>query len=436
MSKKLMLTLSLAVVLSLFFSLNVFSAESDGWVTVDVTSEEVNYYGTGLTNWRRLNTDQAFNKVEISSDRDIHEVEFSFEGTGIRWLGSVGPMRGMANVYINDELVGENVDLYRENMEYQEVIFEKKLVPGVYTIKIIPTGQRSEKSSFDAIAVDAFQYLPSLYNKIAEAYSLVSEAPTDYEIEQKLVSFYYPKEAIKALTETIFDVLKTHNHVGAEEQELISSLVRLEKAMSYYADQKVVISRPSLYSFEGNLEDSLGGLTAIPNGNIGYADGLVGQGVNLDGSVYFQIPEDHPIATSEQMTIAAWVYWREGNQWQRILDFGNSTSQYFFLTPNSGSNTLRFAITAGSGEQFIETDPLPKKEWVHIAVTLKKGEAKLYVNGELAAVGEINILPRDFKPKRNYVGNSQWPDPLFNGMLDELYINNVVLSADEIQELM
>lgn len=436
MSKKIFFTLSLVVILSLFSSLYVFASNSEGWVTVDVTSNEVNYYGRGLTDWRRLRSSEAFNGVEISSDRDLHEVEFTFEGTCIRWLGSVGPMRGTANVYINNELVAANVDLYKESIAYQQVIFEETLDLGVYTIKIVPTGERSEYSSFNAITVDAFQYLPSLYNKIGEAYALLRKAPTNAEVEHKLVSFNYSDEALESLVMAVADALVAHEQFEPGTDGQIAALISLDKAMNDYENNKIIVDRPSLYSFEGNLEDTLGVFTATADGEVTYEDGMVGQAVNLHGDVYLQLPENHPITTSEQLTVAAWVNWREGNQWQRILDFGNNTSQYFFLTPNSGSNTLRFAITSGSGEQFIETDALPKNEWVHVAVTLGEGEAKLYINGELKASGSVTIKPCDFVPAHNYIGKSQWPDPLFNGLIDEFYINNVALTAEEIQDLM
>jgi hypothetical protein len=35
----------------------------------------------------------------------------------------------------------------------------------------------------------------------------------------------------------------------------------------------------------------------------------------------------------------------------------------------------------------------------------------------------------------NYLGKSQWPDPLFNGRLDELFIYNYALSDIEISRL-
>ena len=132
--------------------------------------------------------------------------------------------------------------------------------------------------------------------------------------------------------------------------------------------------------------------------------------------------------------MATWIYWNGGNQWQRIFDFGNNTNQYLFLTPRSGNNTLRFAIKNGGGEQIVQTSQLAANQWVHVAVTLGSGTAKLYVNGELKATKSgITIKPSDFKPSVNYIGKSQWPDPLFSGMIDEFRVYNHVLSDDEIK---
>ena len=67
-------------------------------------------------------------------------------------------------------------------------------------------------------------------------------------------------------------------------------------------------------------------------------------------------------------------------------------------------------------------------QWAHVAVTLGGGTAKLYVNGELKATKSgITIKPSDIKPSKNYIGKSQFPDPLFNGMIDEFRVYNLRL---------
>ena len=83
----------------------------------------------------------------------------------------------------------------------------------------------------------------------------------------------------------------------------------------------------------------------------------------------------------------------------------------------------------------MQTSQLAENTWVHVAVTLGNGTAKLYVNGVEQASANVSIKPSDFKPTLNYIGKSQFSDPLLNGMLDEFRIYDHVLSADEILQL-
>jgi hypothetical protein len=196
----------------------------------------------------------------------------------------------------------------------------------------------------------------------------------------------------------------------------------------------LLVPVPSLYAFEGNADNSIGTSHGTVDGTPVYTEGKVGQAFNMSGDDYATLPASHIMSTYDEISFATWVYWRGGSNWQRIFDFGNNTNQYMFLTPSSGNNTLRFAIKNGGGEQMVQTAQLATNQWVHVAVTLGGGTAQLYVNGEQkAAVNGFTIKPSDFKPSKNYIGKSQWPDPLLNGLVDEFRIYNHVLTAEEIQ---
>ena len=214
---------------------------------------------------------------------------------------------------------------------------------------------------------------------------------------------------------------------GADKDVLVAELIQAEG---------LLVRVPlSLYSFEGNAQNSFGSTTATLAGNAAYAEGSVGQAISLNGTdSYVALPAAHPLSTYDEITVTTSVYWNGSSQWQRIFDFGNNTNQYMFLTPRSGGNTLRFAIKNGGGEQFVETSQLATGQWAHVAVTLGGGTAKLYVNGDLKATKSgFTIKPSDFKPSKNYIGKSQFTDPLFNGKIDEFQIYNYALSAEEIQ---
>jgi autotransporter-associated beta strand protein len=161
------------------------------------------------------------------------------------------------------------------------------------------------------------------------------------------------------------------------------------------------------------------------------------QAIALDGAnSYVQLPAN--IAKGGAFTFGAWVYWNGGNAWQRIFDFGNDTSHYLFLTPDSGSTTLRFAINNGSGEQIVERPgALASGSWQHVAVTLNGSSAILYVNGTAVATNSsVTITPSAFSPVKNYLGKSQFPaDPLFSGKLDEVEIADFAMTPAQISVL-
>ncbi|MGA2854168.1 MAG: RICIN domain-containing protein [Verrucomicrobiota bacterium] len=193
------------------------------------------------------------------------------------------------------------------------------------------------------------------------------------------------------------------------------------------------------YSFDGNTSDSSGNANhATATGSPTFVAGKHGSALNLNGTDQYAMIPAGILASVTNFTIAAWVYWNGGDAWQRILDFGNDTTQYLFLTPGSGSGTLRFAITTNGGgaEQILETFPLPVGQWRHVAVTRSGNTARLYTNGVLAVSGTVTIAPASFNPVLNNLGASQYAaDPLFSGRLDDLYIYNYALSDTEVARL-
>jgi autotransporter-associated beta strand protein len=200
------------------------------------------------------------------------------------------------------------------------------------------------------------------------------------------------------------------------------------------------------YLFATNLWDTSGyynnamaiGAPAFITGHSNQASAIALDGTNS----YIQLPAN--IANGSAFTFAAWVYWNGGSSWQRIFDFGSvstvqggTPSQYMFLTPSSGSSTLRFAIANGGSEQRVETSALASGSWQHVAITLSNNVAVLYVNGaQVASSTSFSILPSAFSPIKNYLGKSQFAaDPLFKGALDEVEIADYAMSAAQISTL-
>lgn len=174
--------------------------------------------------------------------------------------------------------------------------------------------------------------------------------------------------------------------------------------------------------------------------------------LKLDGTAnaYATLPAGI-VSSLSDFTISAWVRMDALANWMRVFDFGNSTSQYMFLTVQAGTTTVnnvkssivRYAIKNGGTELNVSAPYVfPLNTWVHLAVTQSGNTARLYINGALVSGNTaINIRPSQLTPAGattgttlNYLGKSQFSDPIFNGSIDEFKIYTRALSDSEIDD--
>jgi hypothetical protein len=112
-----------------------------------------------------------------------------------------------------------------------------------------------------------------------------------------------------------------------------------------------------------------------------------------------------------------------------------------FLSPQasvSGSvSTLRYTIKNGGNEQQVNYSyTWPLNSWVHLAIRRLSDTVKMYVNGQNVASGTVTIKPSDLgTTTQNYIGKSQFADPLLKGAVDEFRIYNYALSDQNISNL-
>ena len=166
-----------------------------------------------------------------------------------------------------------------------------------------------------------------------------------------------------------------------------------------------------------------------------------GNAIKLNGSEpnrYVEMPSGI-VSELTDFTIAGWVNPSVISTWSRIFDFGTGQSTNMFLTPNAGGG-MRFAITTsgGGGEQRINsTNTLPTNAWSHVAVTKSGTNGTLWVNGE--AVGtqpNLTLSPSDLgETTRNWIGRSQYSDPLLDAVVDDFRIYDRGLTAGEVAGL-
>jgi hypothetical protein len=178
-----------------------------------------------------------------------------------------------------------------------------------------------------------------------------------------------------------------------------------------------------------------------------------GSALSYDGVDDFTtLPNGIVQGITSNFTIEAWVWWKGGDPWQRIVDIGNGTDSYVYLAVNGNpsastppDNKVVFGLKIpGHPERQVIGVPIATNTWTHIAVTVDYSDpadpvARLYINGAFIAVNGIRdiatLTPYHLSDlgatTQNWLGRSQYfappeNDAYFNGVIDEVRISNIV----------
>ncbi len=183
--------------------------------------------------------------------------------------------------------------------------------------------------------------------------------------------------------------------------------------------------------FTGKGELKLGGANGpYPSGNIGYAALPAGL-----------------ISSLGEVSIETWVTWTFRTTswpWQRIFDFGNGPSTYFFMTTEANT----FVTNGDVARTTISTNSIlyetPRLDWTNIlplnvtscvAVTYSpvRGITKFYINGQPVSAGAATIPLSAIIDTNNWLGRSQFSgDSYFGGRYNEFRIYRGFLSDSDI----
>nr|PZN11428.1 MAG: arabinanase [Caldicoprobacter oshimai] len=193
------------------------------------------------------------------------------------------------------------------------------------------------------------------------------------------------------------------------------------------------------YRFEGDLSDSTGkkdpGTVTgdrINNkgGTIEYREGVVGQAAYFDGNSGILLPKG--LISSNVYTVMFWV------KPEQLTNF--TTTFFGATTPSSWVSFVPLWMESQSalwsGEQWYDGVlgmTIPLNEWTHIAFTVDRGQANVYVNGEkkFSGTGFPDVFTT---PDAVFgLGVNYW-DPPFKGLIDELLIyDNIALSEEMVK---
>lgn len=116
------------------------------------------YYTSGWSASNGAYSDYYQGTAKISKQANAN-ASYVFQGSGVYLLGAVGPFNGMANIYIDGNLIAK-VDLYSPVIKRNTVVFSKLFATDAKrTIKIVVSGAKNSKSSSSWIDIDGLAIL-------------------------------------------------------------------------------------------------------------------------------------------------------------------------------------------------------------------------------------------------------------------------------------
>lgn len=135
-------------------------------------------------------------------------------------------------------------------------------------------------------------------------------------------------------------------------------------------------------------------------------------------------------------TISVWCNPYQLDTWARVYDLGNDTDTYVFLTVSCGANP-RFAVKKGIERSFDSDTALTVGTWHNVTVTRSKDTSTFYVDGYVTGTSTgITTKLSDLGEMSNlYLGKSQWPDPYYNGLIDDFEVYDFALSEEDVRTL-
>ncbi|MBN1853929.1 MAG: PEP-CTERM sorting domain-containing protein [Pirellulales bacterium] len=234
------------------------------------------------------------------------------------------------------------------------------------------------------------------------------------------------------------------------------------------------------YSFTSDASDSIGGANGVIV-DAGTATNYTFTGGQLDFSAntgqssngitedaYVDLPNGIVSAavsggTDGAVAFEFWATVTETHTWQRFGDFGNSnggedtspgggSANYVLITPNSGRYTDGLEITnhtsTGQEPSVGLQGPFAVGTEHHVVAVYNhnnprsmttagsNGTMSLYLDGNLVGHGpihpDINLRSGSLNDVNNWLGRSQWPDPVFDGSFNEFRIYNQAPSDEYV----
>ena len=180
--------------------------------------------------------------------------------------------------------------------------------------------------------------------------------------------------------------------------------------------------------------------------NVKWVPGLLGSAIQTNAleQNFIEIPDSESmqkIAESKTLSMMAWIYPMEEKNFADFFTQGD-----WNVLQVRASNTAVNFYTGGyqRGEAYGTVEGNWNRNWHHVAGVTEGNLQKLYIDGELTAEKEIELVGKDGKVNPignadvhwNIGRNAQNPERFFNGYIDDMRIYVEPVPQKEIRKIM
>ncbi|WP_169084815.1 LamG-like jellyroll fold domain-containing protein [Paenibacillus sp. PL91] len=192
------------------------------------------------------------------------------------------------------------------------------------------------------------------------------------------------------------------------------------------------------YAFESNLGDSLeraadgavtGNRVNNTGGSIAYEAGIAGAAAALNGASGIRLPDG--IIDGNVYSVSMWLNPAETTTFTAAFFGARTNDSWISFVPNGPSNNDTMLWSGTAWYDASAGMKMNLGQWTHVAFTVNNGEARVYMNGvqKFAGTGFPNVFTDSSGVFG--LGVNYWDTP-FKGMVDELKIYSLALSAEQV----
>ena len=176
--------------------------------------------------------------------------------------------------------------------------------------------------------------------------------------------------------------------------------------------------------------------------NAAWVSGKFGGGLQFTGAVnsLVTIPDSASLNLSKAMTLEAWVYPTSlnssGGNWDAVVakdhtgDTTNDIEYALYAAQGSGTGPSTHVLI-GSDRGTGNTSPLPLNQWSFISGTYDGTTLRTYVNGiQVSSKNQTGLILSTTNPLRL---GGDWDQEMFTGVLDNVRVYNVALTATQLK---